>query len=363
MSRARRLVGALLPLGAALAVAIGLLLLFDAPPFEALRLIAVGSLGNAAKISDTLMAWVPLALAAAGLVVTFTAGLWNIGVEGQITAGAIAASLVAREVSAPLPILVLLTLSAGIGGGMLWALLAGVLRVYGRVNEIFGGLGLTFVAQSLATFLIIGPWKRAGIASTSGTDPFPNEAWLPTLEGLRLAPIAVLVTLVALLLVYLLLRGTLFGLRLKAVGRNMASAHLLGIPTTRYMLAAFAIGGGLAGLAGAVQATGFHHKLVPAVSGGYGYLGILVALLAGFGAQWVAPIAAFFAMISIGSTQLQLRLDLDSSLGGVLQGVLVLMALLFHGWQARRRRATEEQSPGPEAVASANGSATAAQGG
>ena len=353
MSRARRLGAALLPLGAALAVAIGLLVLFDAPPFEALRLIAAGSLGSSAKISDTLMAWVPLALAAAGLVVTFTAGLWNIGVEGQITAGAIAASLVAREVSAPAPLLVLLTLLAGIAGGTLWALLAGVLRVYGRVNEIFGGLGLTFVAQSLATFLIIGPWKRAGIASTSGTNPFPKEAWLPTLEGLRLAPIAVAVAVVAVILVYLLLLGTLFGLRLKAVGRNLASAHVLGISTTRIMLAAFAIGGGLAGLAGSVQATGFHHKLVPAVSGGYGYLGILVALLAGFSAQWVAPIAAFFAMISIGSTQLQLRLDLDSSLGGVLQGVLVLFALFFQGWQTRRRQATEREPPGPGRSAAA----------
>ena len=79
-----------------------------------------------------------------------------------------------------------------------------------------------------------------------------------------------------------MLRGTRFGLRLKAVGRNHVSARLLGIPTDRFVLAAFAICGALAGLAGAIQATGFHHKLVPAVSGGYGFLGILVVLLAGF---------------------------------------------------------------------------------
>jgi simple sugar transport system permease protein len=98
---------------------------------------------------------------------------------------------------------------------------------------------------------------------------------------------------------------------------------------------AFGLCGAFAGLAGAVQATGFHHKLVPSVSGGYGFLGILVVLLAGFRAIWIAPIALFFAMITIGSTQLQLRLALDSSLGGVLQGVLVLFVLLAQGWRAR----------------------------
>ena len=95
-------------------------------------------------------------------------------------------------------------------------------------------------------------------------------------------------------------------------------------------------GGALAGVAGTVQALAFHHKLVPSVSGGYGFLAILVVLLAGFRAVWTAPIALFFAAVLVGSTQLSLRLDIDSSLAGVMQGMLVLFILLVGGWQARR---------------------------
>jgi simple sugar transport system permease protein len=229
--------------------------------------------------------------------------------------------------------------------GIGWALLAGVLKTRGRVNEIFGGLGLDFVATGLTLYLIIGPWARPGIASTSGTEPFPREAWLPALGDSRFSPLAVVLAVLAVLAVWLLLRGTMVGLKLKAVGRNTQSARLLGVPTDRFILGAFAICGALAGLAGAIQATGFHHKLVPAVSGGYGFLGILVVLLAGFRAAYVAPIAAFFAVVAVGSIALTLRLDVNSALGGVLTGVLVLFALLVSGlrsWRARRRGSSVE---------------------
>ncbi|MDH5372093.1 MAG: ABC transporter permease [Acidimicrobiia bacterium] len=333
----------------ALALVVGVLLLLvaGANPFEAFGVIIDGSLGSTARIGDTLMVWAPLVLAAAGLLITFAAGLWNIGVEGQITFGAIAASLIAREVSGPTWLIVTLALLAGLLGGAFWALLAGLLRTYGKVNEIFGGLGLHFVATALAVYLVLGPWKRAGVASTSGTEPFPEESWLPTIGSTRLSWLAVLVAVAAVVAVFYLLRGTRFGLRLKAVGKNMRSAFLLGIPTGPYMLAAFALGGGLAGLAGAIQATGFHHKLVPSISGGYGFLGILVAMLAGYAARWIAPIALVFAILAVGSTLLPLKLGLDSSVGGVLQGVLVLFTVLAQGWQSRRKNQQSAVDMGP----------------
>jgi ABC-type uncharacterized transport system permease subunit len=334
--RARRLLSALLPLATALAVGVLLLVSVKAPPLEALKLIFDGALGSLGGLSSTLMAWVPLVLAAAGLVVTFAAGLWNIGIEGQIVMGAIAATLVARTVEAPSGVVLPLMCLAGMLGGLLWGLLVGVLRVKGRVNEIFGGLGLDFVATGLVVYLVIGPWKRAGSASTSGTDLFPREAWLPTTGKLTASWVALALAATAVVLIYFLMRGTYFGLRLRAVGANPRSAFLMGISTNRHLLGAFVICGALAGLGGALHASGFHHKLVPAVSGGYGFLGILVVLLAGFGARWIAPIALFFAVISVGSTQLQLGLQLDSALGGVLQGVLVLFTLLAGGWQLRR---------------------------
>ena len=159
-----------------------------------------------------------------------------------------------------------------------------------------------------------------------------------------------ILTVVAVVAVWLLLRGTRYGLKLKAVGRNTQSSRLLGIPTNRYMLGAFAICGALAGLAGAIQATGFHHKLVPSSSGGYGFLGILVVLLAGFRAAWVAPISAFFAIVAVGSISLTLRLDIDSAIGGVLTGILVLFALLATGIKSYRDRKRAAQAPPPPEV-------------
>lgn len=339
-----------LAVGLAATVAVVLLLLVDAPPLESARLLWTGSVGSSAKLGDTLTAWVPLVLAAVGLVITFAGGLWNIGIEGQIVMGAIAATWAAREVPGPSSVVIVAALLAGVVGGLAWALLAGILKTRGRVNEIFGGLGLDFVASGLAIYLIIGPWGRKGIASTSGTDLFRPEVWLPTIGTTRLSAIAVVVAISAVTIVYLLMRGTVFGLRLKAVGQNVRSARILGIPTERYLLIAFALCGALAGIAGAIQAIGVHHKLVPSISGGYGFLAILVVLLAGFRAAWIAPIALFFVMLSVGSTQLELRLDLDSAIGGVLTGVLVLFAVLAGGWQRRRSGQTDEPASTTEAT-------------
>jgi simple sugar transport system permease protein len=324
---------------AAIVVSAILLQLVGAPPREAFGLMVEGAFGSADKIGNTLLVWTPLVLASAGLVVTFAAGMWNIGVEGQIVVGAIAASFIAREVPGPAWVVVPLTILAGAVGGSLWAMLAGVLRTKGKVNEIFGGLGLDFVALGLTIYLIIGPWSREGTASTSGTDIFREEAWLPTttMFGAEMPLLAVLLALTATVLIYLLLRGTRFGLRLKAVGKSPRSSYLLGIPNDRYIMYSFALGGALAGIAGTIQATGFHHKLVPAISGNYGFLGILVVLLAGFGARWIAPIALFFVAVSAGSTLLELRLGLDSAFGGVLQAVIVLFVMFGTALAAKQR--------------------------
>lgn len=349
-TRARRSIAVPTLVSVLLAIAVSALLLWlvGAPPWEAAKLMFEGAFGTADKTANTLLVWTPLVLASAGLVVTFAAGMWNIGVEGQIVMGAIAATFVAREVPGPVWVVVPLTIIAGAVGGSLWAMLAGVLRTKGHVNEIFGGLGLDFVALGLTVYLIIGPWAREGTASTSGTDIFREEAWLPTttMFGAEMPLLAVGMALAATVLVYLLLRGTRFGLRLKAVGKSPRSSYLLGIPNNRYLMYSFALGGALAGIAGTVQATGFHHKLVPAISGNYGFLGILVVLLAGFSARGIAPIALFFVAVSAGSTLLELRLGLDSAFGGVLQSVIVLFVMFGTAIALqRRRRASEGAEP------------------
>jgi simple sugar transport system permease protein len=337
----RRFLGAVLPVVVGIVVSTLLLLAAGANPWEALSALASGSVGSGAKLADTIMAWSPLVLASAGLVVTYRAGLWNIGVEGQVTAGAIAASGVARAVGGPGWMVMAAAVAAGFVGGAVWGLAAGLLRVKGRVNEIFGGLGLGFVAQALATYLVIGPWKRAGIASTSGTEPFREQVWMPVVGSTRLSLVAPLLAIAAVIVIWWLLARTRFGLELKAVGANLASARLVGIRSERVMLGAFGIGGGLAGVAGSVVVLGIQHKLVPAVSGGRGFLAILVVLLSGLAIRGVPAVALFFAAISVGVSQLNLQLDLDSSLGGVLQGVVVLAAILIGGWRALRTEVGE----------------------
>ena len=314
------------------------LLMAGAPPLEAYLLIIKGSFSSIANISNVLTAWAPLLLTTSGVLITFAAGLWNIGIEGQIMAGAIfttgALRLFQNSPLSPGWILVIGFL-AGMVGGALWAALAGVLKTFGGVNEIFGGLGLNFVATAFALYLIIGPWKRPGIASTSGTLIFPNKLWLPTLPKIALSPWALGIGILVVILVFFLLRGTHFGLRLKAVGKNSKAAFLMGVPTWQYSMFAFLLCGIFAGLAGAIQVTSVYHRLTPAISSGYGFLALMVAMLINYQALWAAPVALFFAALNIGGIQLPIVLKLDSSLSGVLQGILVLFVLLVEG--ARQR--------------------------
>jgi simple sugar transport system permease protein len=317
------------------------LLLSQAPPLEAYRLLVVGSVGSVKKIADVLVAWVPLLVATSGLLMTFAAGLWNIGIEGQITLGAIFATGTLRLLQdSPMPSggIIVVAMLAGAVGGALWAFLAGLLKTYGGVNEIFGGLGLNFVAMALTIWLIFGPWKRPGVGSMSGTEPFPQDLWLPMLEGLRLSLWSVGLAVATIVVVFFLLQGTYFGLRLKAVGRNPRAAFLMGIPTSRFMLSAFLICGAMAGLAGALQVTAIYHRLIPSISSGYGYLGLMVAMLVNYQAAWVPAVAFFFAALNIGSIQLPIVLKLDSSLAGVLQGAMVLAVLAMEGVRRRMER-------------------------
>jgi len=318
-----------------------ILILAGAPPLEAYQQIIIGSVGSLRKISDVLVAWVPLLLVTSGLIVTFSAGLWNIGIEGQITLGAIFTTWALRllQDSAMQPgLIIALSIFAGMVGGALWAALAGALKTFGGVNEIFGGLGLNFVATALTLYLIFGPWKRPGIGSMSGTEPFPETLWLPQLENLRLSPYALVLAILSIGLIYILMQGTYFGLKLKAVGKNMRAAFLLGIPTWQYMMIAFVLCGVFAGLAGSIQVTAVYHRLIPSISSGYGFLGLLVAMLINYRAIWAIPVALFYAALNIGSIQLPIVLKLDSSLSGVLQGSLVLFVLMVDGLRQRLLR-------------------------
>lgn len=302
-------------------------------PLRVFGVILSGAFGSMDAVTQVLQAWVPLLLASLGLMFTFTAGLWNIGMEGQIEMGAIFAYGVIRiftGTDTSPALVIILCILAGIVGGAIWALLVGLLKNFGGVNEIFGGLGFNFIADAVMLFLVYGPWKPEGVANGS-TKMLEKIYWLPQVEGTYLSLWALGIAIIGLIIVTVILQGTYFGLKLKAVGKNNKSSFLLGIPTNRYMLLSFLLCGVFAGLTGALQVTGFNHVLRNNISGGYGYLGLMVGMLANIQPLITAPIAFIFIALSKGAAGLGIDLKLDSNLSGVIQGMLVIFVLIMDG--------------------------------
>lgn len=316
-----------------------LILLAGASPIAVTTEIISGAFGTPGQFARVIATLVPLLICSCGLLFTFTAGLYNLGIEGQIAFGGIATTFMLRLTQDSLPpaIALFLAILAGGIGGMLWGVLAGVLNIYGRINEIFAGLGLNFLADGIALYLVFGPWKREGVASMSGTEQFPESLWLPTIGNTDASPIALLLALIAIAATIVVLGRTHFGLKLRAVGQNLRAAYVLGIPSVRQLLSAFAICGAFAGVAGALQVVAVFHRLIPNISSGLGFLALLVALLAGMNAWLLLPIAFFFSALNIGSLQLPLDLNLESSLAGVIQGTLVLFVILGKGLSEWKR--------------------------
>ncbi len=321
------------------------LLIAGAPPISAYYHILRGSLGSWSKFAHVIKAWIPLTLCGCGLLFTFRIGLWNIGVEGQVMMGAVFSTALLRlglQSQAPAMFLAM-SLAAGLAGGGIWALIAGFLKTRGGVNEIFAGLGLNFVAQGVILWLIFGPWRRPGVASMSGTETFPVALWLPQLPSLRLSPLALVIVTTALVATGLMLRYTRIGLNLKAIGNNPRAAFLFGLKPARHMIVAMVFAGGFAGLAGSLQVSGVYHRLLPAISSNYGYLALLVVMLCNYNIWLVPLVAFFFACLNVGSIQLPMVLQLDSSLAGVIQGALVLAILGMHAWGQRWRQIGERE--------------------
>ncbi len=326
----------IVPVVAALLFTSLLLVLFDASPIEAFTAMFEGAFGDQSKTLSVLAFWIPMFLSSTGLLVTFTAGLWNIGIEGQIVLGSIAASWVALKVNAPSPVLIALEIIAAMAGGAIWAALVGLLKTRGKVHEIFGGLALNNLAIILTNYLISGPWQPPEGGTFRGTQPFQAAALLPRYADSRFSPISLIIALIAFVSIIVLLRGTFWGLKLKALGKNPRSAFLLGVSSEKEVVLALMLCGALAGLGGAVRVLSWFDSLRQSISGGIGYLALLVVMLANYQIYYVPFIAFFFSIVLNGSITLQLRTQLHSSLGGILTGVLVLFVLLFGDYSALR---------------------------
>ena len=337
---------------AALAIIVLILEWQGADPKIAWDYVYDGTLADAAQRADLTAYWMPLAITSFGLVITFTAGLWNIGVEGQVIMGAIGATWAVRLFAESdtfglgmgrQAILFVCFVFAAISGAV-WALVAGFLKTRGGVNEIFGGVALNFIAQTFNMYLISngGPWQPVGSRATE-TARFPENARLSGMaEYRRLSPTTIYITAGAFVVVFLIMYVSRWGLQLRAQGKNSKSAFLLGVRTERNTLLAMAACGSLAGLAGAFRVLAPDvTKLTASPSGGIGFLAILVVLLASMSAILTPFVSFVFAVLSKGGQRMEsgfqwdYDIELDRSLVRVLQSTVVLMVVLAFGVRNR----------------------------
>lgn len=298
------------------------------------------SMGSVVGVGQTLNKMTPLLLATLAVVLAFSGGYFNIGVDGQIYLGAIAATGAAflfGGTGLPAVVVVPLVLLAGIVGGGGYAFIPAVLRAYFGVNEIFVTVMLNFVAIFFTEYLATGPWNDP-LAGEAITKAIPRAAVLPMLLPRAGAHAGILIALAMVAVVAWLLSNTVLGYQIRAVGDNPRAARIGGVPITAVTLFALAASGALGGLAGAVEVSGFHYRLILGLTPGYGIMAILIAVLARQHPLGAAVAAFFFAVLLVGSDSLQRSVGLPASAVFVFQAVIVLTVLLAEGLRAQWRR-------------------------
>lgn len=328
-----------------MALTTGALLLAAAgyPPLEAYAALWHGAFGSVRNGAETLVRFCPLALAALAVAVAFRASFFTIGVEGQFYLGALATTWLALALPGlPSILLIPLALGAGVVAGLLWALLAGWLKVRFGVNEVIGTIMLNGIATLFVDYLVRGPLRAPG-TEMHYTAMIPAAAWLPHLLARSRLHLGVFVPLIAGWLVHVFFSRTMSGFQVRASGANPTAARYAGIDVERRILAAVMLSGALAGLAGGIEILGVFHRFQPGIGFDYGYMAIPIALL---GMGRVGPTLAaalFFAALSVGATWMQLKVGVPYPVTLMLQGLVILFVI---GAQAlSRARGVEAAIP------------------
>ena len=315
-------------LAAALAVAL-VLVAIGASPLATYKTILTGPLSDLFGMTEVLVRAVPLLLVGLGIAISFRSGILNIGAEGQIQMGVIASTAVALALPGlPKVYLLPLVLVAGAMAGALWGGIAGWLRARLQVNEILSTVMLNYIAAQVYTFLLRGPMLDPNeLEMGSGTPQsmrLPQAAFLDHLiPGTRLHT-GLILALVMSALVYVLLWKTTLGFRMRAAGAGAKASRYAGIPVEKYLVIAMLFAGGFAGLAGAVEVTGVHHRAIEGISNGYGFAGIVVALFGALHPAGIVPSAVFFGVLLIGADMTQRSAGVPANMVLVLQGVIIL---------------------------------------
>jgi ABC-type uncharacterized transport system permease subunit len=315
-------------LACALGVGALLLVATGVPPLPAYAEMLGEAFATRYGFSETLVKATPLLLCGLGLGLAFRMGFWNIGAEGQLYLGAAAATAVAAW---PLPVeTAWLRLpcmaAAALLAGAAWGLVPALLKLGRQVNEIVSSLLLNYVAIALVGYLVYGPWKDPASSNFPMTAVIPPSARLPRFSDLRVNA-GLALALAALALVYVLQERSRLGFAARVIGSNPAAARYAGLDVGRTMLVVVALSGGLAGLAGLVEVAGLQHRLIPALSPGYGYTAIIVAWLGRLHPVGIGLAAVLLGGLFSGGEVLQIMRHLPVSVVFMFQGLLLLAFL------------------------------------
>lgn len=297
-------------------------------PWDALAAMVRGSFGSPQVfVSITLVRSVPLILTGLAVAWAFRAGVWNIGAEGQLYAGAVAAVWVGLTFTAlPGWILVPATLSAGLLAGSAWTVVPALMRIRLGVGEVITTILMNFVALYLAAWMVHGPLQEEGGVFPQ-TEAVVAAARLPTLPGTRLHLGFALAVVLAVVLALVLSRST-FGFRLTAVGASPDAARVSGrIAASRVVVTSFLLSGALAGLAGGVEIAGVTFALYEDLSPGWGYTAIAVALLAGLHPVGVVFTGLLFGALQAGAGAMQREAGIPAAWVNVVEALVILAVL------------------------------------
>ena len=342
----RSVVDALLPIGAL----IGALLLFGVfvwlggvSPVETWVLLFKGAFGDWFSWQNTLTRAAPLMLTALCVALPARAGLVIIGGDGALVLGGLAAAAVPYAI--PLPGNVIgttLLCIAGFAIGAAWIVLAGALRQFRGVNETISSLLLAYTAIAIFKHLVEGPMRDPATLNKPSTRTIEEALRIDGIGGSDVHW-GFVIGVLACIALGLWLTLTARGFSVRVVGGNPRAAQLVGLPASGLILLACALGGGCAGLAGAIEVAAVHTNANASLIAGYGYAGILVSFIARHSPVAVIPVAILFGGFGAAGSLLQRRLGLPDASVQVLQGiafVLILASEALRGvdWKAAGER-------------------------
>lgn len=328
ISAAVRSLGAPL-VGASIGLLFGAILIWLAgdDPRTAYGVMLEGAFGGTRQITETILKAAPLLIMGLGLTVAFRSKMWNIGGEGQYFMGALAGFIVghAFQDSLPAGLLIPLMLLASMLGGAIWAGIAVLLKIRFGISEIITTIMLNFIAEFFILYLAREPMKDPE-SFLPQTAALHGAARLPTILGTRVHG-GVIIAVLLVPIVYFLLWKMPLGFRIRAIGSNQTVAKYAGMNVIVGLSFAMMFSGALAGLTGAIEVSALHTRLQDGISGGYGFTGILVALLGRLHPVGVLISAFFFAALSNGAQTMHGIYGLPISLAQVIQGLIVLFVL------------------------------------